>query len=226
VQAVRITRPLLWRPLGWQRSRIDVAGYGAGESSIQAGVLLPVADEPTTRRVTGQVLTGAITGDVPHDGGYLDVESLPLTGPPRRIRWLRPLAYRNLGFALTDEVVASRDGWTTVQLTVVPLSRIQSVRVSQGPLQRRLGVAHVYVDTAGGLRAVGEHRAAAEAALLARVIAERSRDARLQVTPRRRASETAAPSETPAPGQTAAPSKTPTPSKTAVPSDLGGEVPS
>jgi putative membrane protein len=187
VQAVRITWPLLWRPLGWQRSRIDVAGYGAGESSIQAGVLLPVADEPTTRRVTGQVLTGAITGDVPHNGEYLDVESLPLTRPPRRIRWLRPLAYRNLGFALTDDVVASRDGWTTVQLTVVPLSGIQSVRVNQGPLQRRLGVAHVYVDTAGGMHAVGEHREAAEAATLARVIAERSRRARLALTARQRA---------------------------------------
>jgi putative membrane protein len=187
VQAVRITWPLLWRPLGWQRSRIDVAGYGAGESTIQAGVLLPVADEPTTRRVTGQVLSGAITGEVPHNGEFLDAFTLPLTQPPPRIRWLRPFAYRNLGFTLTDEVVASRDGWLTIELTVVPLSRIQSVRVTQGPLQRRLGVAHVYVDTAGGMHAVGEHRDAAEAAMFARVLAERSREARLRAAALQRA---------------------------------------
>ena len=53
---------------------------------------------------------------------------------------------------------------------VVPLARVQSVRVVQGPLQRALGLATVHVDTAGGLHAVGRHRATADACALAALL--------------------------------------------------------
>jgi len=168
VQAVGITAPLLWRPLGWLRTRLDVAGYGpnAIEQGVRGGALLPVADRPTTRTVIGQVL-----GDV-------DIEALPLRPIPRKARWLSPLAWRKRAFGYTDEVVAARDGWLTERLAVARLARVQSVRVIQGPLQRRLGLADLHVDTAGGLHTVGRDRDAAEAYTLAGELAERSRAAR------------------------------------------------
>jgi putative membrane protein len=173
VQAVRVTWPLLWRPAGWQRTRIDVAGYGEGADSLRSGTLLPIADAETTRRVTGQVLAGAVASST-----FVDVSALPLTAPPKRARWLEPIARPYYGVGLTGEVVAARDGVLTRHLVVVPLARIQSVRITQGPLQRRLRLASVHVDTAGGIRLVGYHRDVDEAYVLAATLASRSRAAR------------------------------------------------
>ena len=62
---------------------------------------------------------------------------------------------------------------------MVPYARIQSVRVVQGPLQRRLRLATVYADTAGGRSAPPRDRDLAEAWSLAAELAERGRAARL-----------------------------------------------
>jgi putative membrane protein len=167
VQAIEVLWPLLWRMVGWVRARIDVAGYGAHDrgAGIRAGVLLPVADPETARRVAYEVLG-------------VDVAALPLAPPPKRARWLAPLRWPHLGFGVTDTVVATSDGWPGRRLAVVPLTRVQSVRVVQGPVQRALGLATVHVDTAGALHAVGDHRDAAEAYSLAAALASASRSAR------------------------------------------------
>jgi len=200
IQAVSVTRPLLWRRFDWFSSRIDVAGYGGGEAAIRAGVLLPVADRPTTGRVVGEVLT---------DG--TDVYSLPFLAPPRQARWLAPIARPYLGFALTDDVVAARTGVLTRQVVIVPLTRVQSVRVVQGPLQRRLGLATIHVDTAGRLHLAGTHRHVGEAYALAAAISDRSRAARVRAgaavpveVPAHRA-EPAGPADPPAPDATGSP---------------------
>jgi putative membrane protein len=84
-----------------------------------------------------------------------------------------------LGYQLTDTALVTRDGLLTRRLVIVPYGRIQSVRIRQGPLQRRLRLATVWADTAGrGLTAVAPHRDAAEALALATELAERSRAAR------------------------------------------------
>jgi putative membrane protein len=176
VQAVNVTWPLLWRPAGWRRVRIDVAGYGAGAESIRAGTLLPVADDATTRQVAAMVLGGAVHGRF--NGEVVDPGAVPMSPPPERARWLAPIARTRLGFGMTAEVVAARSGVLTRQLAVVPLARIQSVRVVQGPLQRKLGLATVHVDTAGALHVVGEHRDVTEAYAIAATLATRSRTAR------------------------------------------------
>jgi putative membrane protein len=167
VQAVELLWPLLWRMVGWVRARIDVAGYGAHDrgAGIRAGILVPVGDEETVRRVVREVI-GA------------DVAALPLAPAPGRARWLAPLRWPRLGFGSDGTVVAASDGWLTRRLLVVPLTRVQSVRVVQGPLQRMLGVATVHVDTAGALHAVGDLRDAAEAYRLADTLATASRSAR------------------------------------------------
>jgi putative membrane protein len=120
----------------------------------------------TARYVVGEVLPG------------VDVAALPMTAPPPRARWLAPLRRPVLGAGLTDRVFASRDGLLTRELVVVPYARIQSVRVVQGPWQRRLALANVHADTAGGLHAVAAHRDVGEAWALAAELAERARYAR------------------------------------------------
>lgn len=169
VQAVGVTWPLLWRPKRWLRCRIDVAGYGALRGRGEGGPtnrLLPVGDLATARLVVAEALPG------------VDVAALALVRPPARARWLAPVRQPILGAALTDRVFASVDGPLTRELVVVPYARIQSVRVVQGPLQRRLRLATVHADTAGALHAVAHHWDVDEAWALAAELAARARGAR------------------------------------------------
>jgi putative membrane protein len=168
VQAVQVTQPLLWRRLGWVRAKLSVAGYGGGDGQhgVRGSVLLPVADWPTARAVIARVLDG------------VDIEALPLRPVPARARLVTPLAFRRRAFGYTDEVVAARDGWLTVRLVVAKLARLQSVRVVQGPVQRRIRLADLHVDTAGSLHTVGRDRDAAGAYGLAEDLADLSRAAR------------------------------------------------
>ncbi|WP_415624392.1 PH domain-containing protein [Phytohabitans flavus] len=168
LQAVTATWPLLWRRKRWLRLRPHVAGVAAPNAGDDSGGarLLPVGDPETARLVLGEALPGVA------------LDAIPFTPPSRRARWLHPLAWRVLGAALTDQVVAHREGLVTRQVLVVPYARIQSVRVVRGPLQRRLGLATVYADTAGGPSAAARDRDVREAWELAATLAERSRAAR------------------------------------------------
>ncbi|BCB83382.1 PH domain-containing protein [Phytohabitans suffuscus] len=168
LQAITATWPLLWRRRRWLRLRPHVAGVATPTSGDEAGGgrLLPVGDPDTARLVLAEALPG------------VSLDAIPFTPPSRRARWLHPLAWRVLGAALTDQVVAHREGLLTRQVLVVPYARIQSVRVVRGPLQRRLGLATVYADTAGGPSAAARDRDVSEAWALAATLAERSRAAR------------------------------------------------
>ncbi|SCG67225.1 putative membrane protein [Micromonospora halophytica] len=168
VQTVGVTWPLLWRVKGWLRLRLEVAGYSTGEPDDRnrPDRLLPVGDLPTGVRIVAEVLPGVrLTG-------------LPLAPPPARARWLRPLSVRVLGAGLDERVFAVRSGLLTRRLVIVPYARIQSVRVVQGPVQRRLRLATVHADTASGGGAVAHHRDLAEAWVLAAELTARSHAAR------------------------------------------------
>ncbi|MEV4490440.1 PH domain-containing protein [Micromonospora coxensis] len=169
VQTVGVTWPLFWRVKGWLRLRLEVAGYSAGEPDDRnrPDRLLPVGDLSTGARIVAEVLPGVrLTG-------------LPLVPPPARARWLRPLSVRVLGAGLDERVFAVRWGLLTRRLVIVPYARIQSVRVVQGPVQRRLRLATVHADTASGSGAVAHHRDVAEAWILAAELTARSHAARL-----------------------------------------------
>jgi putative membrane protein len=176
LQAIGLFWPFLWRLRSWLNVRIDVAGYGhEAQAGMRAGVLLPVADLPTARRVVAEVLD-------------VDVAALTLYPPPPRARWLTPLAWPNVGIGLTDTVAVSRDGWLRLRQVVVPLERVQSVRILQGPLQRLLRLATVHLDTAGGLNVIGRFRDADEAYRLSEAVRSglrlaRSRAAAYQRSP-------------------------------------------
>ncbi|MDG4782591.1 PH domain-containing protein [Micromonospora sp. WMMD961] len=168
VQTVRATWPLLWRVNGWLRLRLEVAGFSVAEADDRnrPDRLLPVGDLPTATMIVAEVLPG------------VRLDTLTLSPPPARTRWLHPLGRRALGAGLFDEVFASRSGRLTRQLVIVPYARIQSVRVVQGPIQRRLGLASVHADTAGGSGATAQDRDLAEAWALAADLNLRAHHAR------------------------------------------------
>ncbi|MBM0279542.1 PH domain-containing protein [Micromonospora tarensis] len=168
VQTVRATWPLLWRVNGWLRLRLEVAGYSVAEADDRnrPDRLLPVGDLPTAAVIVAEVLPG------------VRLDSLTLSPPPRRTRWLHPLGRGAFGAGLFERVFATRSGRLTRQLVIVPYARIQSVRVVQGPVQRRLGLASVHADTAGGAGATAQDRDLAEAWALAAELTARAQAAR------------------------------------------------
>jgi putative membrane protein len=84
-----------------------------------------------------------------------------------------------MGVGLGRDVVVARQGWFTRTTHAVRHARVQSVRLSQGPLQRRLRLADVHVDSPPGpVHVVARNRDAAEARRLWETEAELAKRAR------------------------------------------------
>ncbi|MGI8434501.1 MAG: PH domain-containing protein [Nocardioidaceae bacterium] len=157
VQGVVVAEPLLWRALGWARLDITVAGVGGDdeERKQQLSTLVPVAP-----RASVDALLDSLLG--------ADHQSVALTAPPARSRWVDPIGRRFAAAGYDEQLVVSRRGVLVRRTDVVPRGKIQSVRVQRGPLQRVLGLASVHVDLPRGpVHAVVAHRATDEAWQLA-----------------------------------------------------------
>jgi putative membrane protein len=77
-------------------------------------------------------------------------------------------------------VIVAREGWLTRRAHLVPHARVQSLRLSQGPLQRWLRLADLHVDSPPGpVRVRGRHRDEAEARALLESESRIARAARL-----------------------------------------------
>ncbi|HEX3808043.1 MAG TPA: PH domain-containing protein [Gaiellaceae bacterium] len=154
VQAVRMVEPVLWQRLGWCRLEVDLAGRqrskGEGRQARRpARALLPVGTHADAETLLDRLLP-----DRPRE----------LSPPPRRARWKSPLRYRMLGWGRTDTCVRTQSGRLRRVTAWSPLEKAQSLRRVQGPLQRRLRLASVHIDTAGrSVHAVLRDRDEAEA---------------------------------------------------------------
>ncbi|MGP3952072.1 PH domain-containing protein [Streptomyces sp. 7N604] len=168
VQTVRIVEPLLWRRRGWVRVELDVAGS-------KNDVLLPVAERAVAERVIGRVLPGV----------DLCAVTEALEPPPRRARWRVPVWWRGYGFAADGLVFAARHGLLGRSLSLVPHAKVQSVRRTQGPWERRLGLAGVHVDTGANKTVTARLRDAADAARITASQADHSRTGRRNSIPDR-----------------------------------------
>ena len=173
IHAVSVAQPLLWRPFGWWDVRINRAtnaGNGASNNQQVSSIVLPVGTAADVRVVLDIILPGlvgtAVVGRAAsqeqlREGASeaVDVvdDSLTTTGDrggfvhsPRRGAWLRPLAFRRNGYRFVPGAVLLRLGAVWRSLVIVPLPRVQSVKVSQGPLERVLRLASVHVQTVQG----------------------------------------------------------------------------
>jgi putative membrane protein len=139
VQAVRMIEPIFWRPLGWCRLEVSVAGKqkkkreGSPEGRRLRAVL-PVGSRELAQALLEVILPGAPAATLP---------------PPARTRLKSPLRYRNLAWGRSDRCAVARSGRLGRVTAWVPLAKVQSLRRVQGPLQQRLGLATLHLDTAG-----------------------------------------------------------------------------
>jgi putative membrane protein len=156
LQAVEISQPLLWRPAGWARVRMNVAGYAHGGGRGEPGrrttaVLLPVAPIDEAFAVVGHLL-----------GAPLSV--IPLHPVPDRARWRAFIWRRAYAYGFDETVVITRRGLLHRRYAVIPHVKVQSLHLVQGPWQRSLSLATVALHTARGpVRILLRHRDVAEA---------------------------------------------------------------
>ena len=138
VQALRVIEPVLWRPLGWCRVEAALAGKGTRQEDRAEGsrrrALLPVGTYAQAYAVLGLVLDD------------LGVHQTP---PPARARWKSPLAYHHLSIGANARCAVTTGGRLRRVSHWVPLDKVQSIRRTQGPVQRALRLATVHLDTAG-----------------------------------------------------------------------------
>jgi putative membrane protein len=171
LQGLLITEPLIWRRIGWSRVDLDIAGVAGsksdGEDENAGAQLLPVGDRVEVAGVLARVLPG------------FDLSRIELHRAPSRAKWLRPIGWRSLAYGVDEQVLVTVRGWISRRTSIVLHHKTQSVRLEQGPLQRRLRLANVHVDTpAGPTDAVALHRDIADAASLLEAQADRAREAR------------------------------------------------
>jgi putative membrane protein len=189
IQAVQMVEPLLWRPLHWCRLEVDVAGglgrdHPEGTGAVRKA-LLPVGSPDEARRLLSVILRGGddSPGNPRSPALAAEYGGPVLSRPPPRARWKALLSYHFLAAGHDGTLAVAVTGRLRRETTWVPLAKTQSVRLVQGPLQRRLGLATVHLDAAGRrVRAEFRERRQEEARSLVDELAVLSRTARRQAS--------------------------------------------
>ena len=169
IQAIRMIEPLAWRPFGWCRLEVDVAsqkskGRQDRNQAKSARALLPVGSHAQAAFLLARVFPG------------LPEERL---APPARARWKSPLRFRLLSWGANDRYAVTTSGRLRRVTDWVPLAKVQSIRLVEGPIQRRLRLSSIHLDTAGRrVHAVLRDRDRAEGERLLEELPERCRQAR------------------------------------------------
>lgn len=167
VHAFEIRQPVLWRGFGWWALRVNrLSGRSATDTKSQEmDEVLPVGTRDDVERVLRLLLPGiaaeqwtelathGMLGPQRAPKGAADAAASadPYTTTARRARWLRPLSWRRNGFLLTPDALLLRHGLLRRTLVILPLARLQSVRISQGPVDRAMAVAGITGHTVAGM---------------------------------------------------------------------------
>lgn len=192
VHAVRVVQPWLWRRMGWYRVTVTQAGYAgtsdsSGSRSSSAEVLLPVGTRQDAELALWLVIRdlgvedprafieAALRGEGADQG---------FTPIPAGAGIFDPLARRRRAFALTGTSLVIRDGWLTHSTSVIPVERLQSASITQGPWERRRGLVDVHAEIVpGSTPAVVRHAGGDAAAELVGELRERARIRRASEPP-------------------------------------------
>lgn len=139
VCAVEFVEPLFWRRKGWVRLYVTVAGLSRdGDDAGTESVLLPVAPRAVAEDLFGRVMPG-----VQH-------ENVPTVSPVKQVRRRSWVQWRHLAAGADERVAVLKRGRITRRTQVVDHARVQSVRLTQGPWERSLGLASVHLDLPPG----------------------------------------------------------------------------
>lgn len=156
VHAVEITQPFFWRRHDWYRVRILQAGYvGEANGKNPSDILLTAGSRRDAELALWLVMPdlgvedplGLIEAGLKGDRLRQDSYFYPVD---QSVRWLDWFSWKRRAFALTPVALVTRDGWLRRRFMVLPLERLQALSVHQGPLQRRVGVSTVHVETVPG----------------------------------------------------------------------------
>jgi putative membrane protein len=155
IHAIEVSQSILWRPMGWWSIRINrLTGRSMSDTNTdQFTTVLPVGTVADVERVLGLLLPSVgdaewkpmIAHGMLHpapDDGFVNT--------PRRARILRLFSWKRNGFRLTDDVLLLRRGVVWRQLAILPLARLQSFALHQGPIDRALRVAGARAHTVTG----------------------------------------------------------------------------
>jgi putative membrane protein len=139
IQAIGLVQPIAWRPLGWFQLAINVAGTDQSSQKSGPRVLIPVIHEKDLPELFGELVPAWNLG-VDRDWVTADQSS----------RWRFPWQSRRLAISVDPDLFMVRSGALTRRLGAVPHARIQSIRVTQGPWERRLGISSLHADSVPG----------------------------------------------------------------------------
>lgn len=173
VHAVVLKQPFLWRGKDWWKVELTMAGYQGNDQAkknTSSHVLLPVG----TRQQALQALwmmernLGVVTDLEGQEIGTAGTDLLetlmygsgPAPGlfvPPPRDHWLDWITWNRKAAVLTTTMVMIRDGRITHEVSFVPHSRMQSVAIDQGPLERALRLANVRLHLVPGVVPTSVH---------------------------------------------------------------------
>lgn len=194
IHAVRIQRPLLWRWVGWYRVTITQAGFAAQnqeetKKGFSTDLLLPVGT-----RADAELALWLVVRDlgVPDPQAFMSAaldgtgEGVGFIPVSTRARILDPLVKKRRAVALTQTCLVIRDGWLSWDLSVIPVERVQSLKLTQGPLERRLSLADVEAQIVPGTTPCrARHLDVSAAVALSEGLRERARIRRTKEPPER-----------------------------------------
>lgn len=167
MQMVAVHQPLLWRIPGWYRVTVSLAGKEASEASL-GGELLPVGTFDDVMRILPLVVPGSALGGVGEselrEGLAGSAEGRGYTVSPASARLLDPFTYRRNGFAVSPRLLLVRAGLLNRKLYILPHRKVQELALTQGPIQKRRGLASLDMKTAGSLSSCRVHNADARVA--------------------------------------------------------------
>jgi len=155
IHSVQVSQPLMWRPFGWWEIKVNRASSSSTQGAAgQANTtILPVGNRADVMKVlelllpdlTDEASLATLNAGLDAPGG-----DDGFTTSPKRAAVLRWFSWRRNGFAFMSNAVVLRKGAIWRELVVVPLARMQSVGMRQGPLLRSLRLASVHVHTVAG----------------------------------------------------------------------------
>lgn len=168
VCAVEFVEPLFWRRKGWVRLYVTVAGLTKSDDDAGTeSVLLPVAPREVAEHLFARVMPGA------------NPDAVELVEPVASVRKRSPIQWRFLRAGADSRIAVCARGRVTRRRQIVDHARVQSVRLTQGPWERPLGLATVHLDLPPGrIDARWEHFGLEQAAQLTRTEIDHMRTAR------------------------------------------------